>query len=250
MPSEQPMKVSTNQLETTVFCLPFAGGGSHSYREFQRHAGSGIRIVALDLPGRGRRFSEPLLTSLEAVVDDAFEQIRDRLTGNYAIYGHSMGACIACMLVRHIIREQYPPPVHLFVSGREAPSVPKKGERNRHLLPRSEFLARVREFEGATEEVMGNQELMDLFEPVLRADFQVLDTHVYEKELPFGIPITAMRGDKEHVTRAEALRWQEETTQEMALLEFPGGHFFIFDNAREIVDVFTRKVLSSFDIAV
>lgn len=226
----------------TVFCLPFAGGGAHSYVEFQRHANAGVRIVGLDLPGRGRRFSEPLLTRLPSMADDVFAKIRDRLHGNYAIFGHSLGAWIGYLLVGRIIREHSPLPSHLFVSGREGPSV-RTQERNLHLLPRVDFIEAMRRFEGVTSEVLENRELMELFEPVLRADFQALDTYVYVKGAPFDIPITVMRGRDEHVTRADAQQWQEETTREISLMEFPGGHFFIFKSAPEIMEIVSRMAL-------
>lgn len=228
----------------TVFCLPFAGGGAHSYGEFQRHAGAGVRFEGLDLPGRGRRFSEPPLTCLAAVVDDVLAQIGGRLEGNYALFGHSLGAWIAYLLAKRILREGYPPPCHLFVSGREGPSVPAR-ERKLHLLSRPDFIEAMRGFEGATDEVLENRELMELFEPVLRADFQALDRYRHEKSPPFALPVTVLRGLEERVTRAEAQRWQEETTREISLREFPGGHFFIFKQAPEIAGLVSRQVLAA-----
>lgn len=225
--------------ETTLFCLPFAGGSSYSYREFQRYGAEGIRIEALDLPGRGRRFSEPLLTRLQDMADDAFGQIRARLTGAYGLYGHSLGACIGYLLVKRIIRERFPLPLHLFVSGREGPGVPRK-EKHRYLLPRAEFMEELKKFEGTTREVLENRELMELFEPVLRADFQALDTYAYERSTPFDVPVTVMRGTDERLMRADALRWQDETTQKITFLEFSGGHFFIFRHAAQICRVFSR----------
>ena len=229
-------------MKITLFCLPFAGGGSHSYREFQRYADDHVRVIALDLPGRGKRFAEPLLYNLHGMVDDAFAQIKDRLDGAYAIYGHSLGACIGHLLVKRIIRERYPMPLHLVVSGREGPSVRGKGN-NWRLLPRADFLEVLKRFEGTTSEVIENRELMDLFEPVLRADFEALATYSYGKGLPFDVPITVMRGKDENVTRADALRWQDETTKKITLLEFPGGHFFIFRHAREIVRILSLKAM-------
>ena len=238
----------TDYQPITLFCLPFAGGSSYSYREFQRHADNGVRIEALDLPGRGRRFSEPLLTRLQDMADDVFRQIQGRLNGAYAVYGHSLGACIGYLLVRRIIREKRPLPRRLFVSGREGPSVPGK-EKNRYLLPQSEFMEVLKRFEGTTREVLENQELMELFEPVLRADFQALDTYVHERSEPFDIPITVMRGSDESLRRTDALRWQDETTRKIAFLEFPGGHFFIFGHAAQIGKVFSRGVMTPSDSA-
>jgi surfactin synthase thioesterase subunit len=235
--------------ETTLFCLPFAGGSSYSYRELQRYVDDFVRIVALDLPGRGRRFSEPLLTNVHDMVDDVFGQIRDRLNGAYAIYGHSLGAYVGYLLVKRIIHERCPLPLHLFVSGREGPSVRGK-EKDRHLLPRAEFIEVLKRFEGTTREVLENQEMMDLFEPVLRADFQALDTYAYEECEPFDVPITVMRGSDEHVMREDALRWQDESTKKVSLLEFSGGHFFIFLHAPEICRMLSQRVMALSDIAV
>jgi surfactin synthase thioesterase subunit len=229
----------TDFCETTLFCLPFAGGSSYSYREFQRYADNGMRIEALDLPGRGRRFPESPLTRLPDMADDVFEQIRGRLNGAYAIYGHSMGAWIAYLLVKRIIRERCPQPRHLFVSGRKGPCLPAK-EKDRHLLPQADFLEILKKFEGTTREVLENRELMALFEPVLRADFQALDTYVYEKSTPFDVPVTVMWGSDESTTRSDALRWQNETTQTISFLAFNGGHFFIFQHAATLCRIFSR----------
>ena len=229
----------------TLFCLPFAGGSSYSYRDLQRHA-DGVRFVTLELPGRGRRFSEPLLTTLSDMADDLYRQIRDRLEGAYAIYGHSLGADVGYLLVKRIIRERFPLPQRLFVSGREAPSLRGK-KKDRHLLPRAEFIEVLKRFEGTTREVLENQEMMDLFEPVLRADFQALDAYAYEKTEPFDVPITVMRGSEENVSRDDVLKWQDETTQKIDFLEFTGGHFFIFSHAEQIGRILSRGVRTPSD---
>lgn len=235
--------------ETTLFCLPFAGGSAYSFREFQPFADDSLQIAAIDLPGRGRRFCEPLLKNLHDMADDAFGQVREGLNGGaYAIYGHSMGAWIAYLLVKRIIREGCPPPRHLFVSGRACPSVRGK-EKNWHLLPRAEFLEILKRFGGTSREVIENQELMELFEPVLRADFQALAEYAHETCEPLAVPMTVLWGSGDNVARSDALGWQEETTQAFSFLEFDGGHFFIFRHAAEIVRIFSRMVTASCDTA-
>jgi len=216
----------------TLFCLPFAGGSAYSYRDLERHA-EGVRFVTLELPGRGRRFSAPLLTTLPDMVDELFGQIRGHLGGPYGLYGHSLGACLAYLLVKRITGERCPLPQRLFVSGREAPSISPQAE-GRHLLPRDRFIEALRCFEGTVPEVLENREMMDLFEPVLRADFQALDGYVHERSAPFTVPITVLRGSEEKVSRDEALAWQKETTVAIEYREFTGGHFFIFRHAEAI----------------
>ena len=91
-------------------------------------------------------------------------------------------------------------------------------------------------------QVLESEELMEVFEPVLRADFEANDTFEYRKEAPFDIPITVMIGTEEETTREEAFKWQEETMQKIVFTEFPGGHFFIFDHLPELSRIMSQTL--------
>lgn len=227
-----------------IFCLPFAGGSSYSYMAFQKHTSNFIEVIPIDLPGRGKRFGEPLLTDIHAMVKDIFYQVKGLVDRPYAIYGHSMGACLGYLLTKRLIREEAAMPLHLFLSGREGPSVEGR-EKGRHLLPRNEFFEVLHEYEGMNAEVLKNRELMELFEPVLRADFEALDTYEYEETSPFDIPVTVMIGQDEKVSFEEALQWQKETTLEISVNKFPGGHFFIYHHLPEIGDIISQKLAAA-----
>ncbi len=112
------MKTQNTQ-KITLYCLPYAGGHSLSYRDFQANVAENILIKPLELPGRGKRIKEPLLTNLETMVDDLFQQIQNELNDKpYAIYGHSMGTLLGYLLTKRILNAGKPAPLHLFVSGR------------------------------------------------------------------------------------------------------------------------------------
>jgi len=224
-----------------LFCIPFAGGSSYSYRELEKYTADFIEVVPVELPGRGRRFSEPLITDIHELARDVGGGIRDRLHRPYALYGHSMGGCIAYLLARRLAQEGMPLPLHLFVSGREGPSAKLKRP-NRHLLPREEFVEELKRFEGTPRQVLENEELMTLFEPILRADFQANDTYVHEPGPPLDVPVTVMIGLDDNTTDEEALKWREETLHEISLLRFPGGHFFIFDHSPQMGRIFSRRL--------
>jgi surfactin synthase thioesterase subunit len=222
-----------------LFCLPFAGGSSYHYREFQKFTASFIHIIPIELPGRGRRFSEPLLTDIHEMVEDVLIQIRPELDKPYAIYGHSLGAKLGYLLTKRIINGNLPEPLHLFLSGCEGPSIEPK-ERNRHLLPRKEFMEMLNRFEGTPVEVLENRELMDFFEPVIRADFQAVDTYVYNQSKPFDIPVTVMIGKNERFTPEGVMKWQDITTRKISVKEFPGGHFFLFNHLPKLGKIFSE----------
>jgi surfactin synthase thioesterase subunit/acyl carrier protein len=96
----------------TLYCLPWAGGGPSVFRELARAlAPRGVQVVAAQLPGREGRLGEPVATDARAVVD----ALRAGMTGRFAVYGHSLGARVACALAGGAER--------LFVGASPAPDV-------------------------------------------------------------------------------------------------------------------------------
>lgn len=224
-----------------LFCLPFAGGSFYAYREFEKYVASEIRIIGMDLPGHGRKMSEPLLTDIHKMSDHIWERISDDLDQPYAIYGHSMGATLAYLLTKKIFQQDAPAPLHLFVSGRPGPSGGSREEKI-HQLPKAEFIQKITEYGGTPKEVLAEKELMNFMEPILRADFQAVETYHHTGGTPLDIPMTVMVGSDDRTCRGEAMRWQEVTTREIAFREFSGGHFFVFDHLPEIGKIISRAL--------
>ncbi len=239
MPARDNLTID-REVIMNLFCFPFAGGSSTSYLGLQKEFNSAT-VVTLELPGRGRRFGDSLLTDMHAMVDDLFGQLASQLTRPYALYGHSMGASLAYLLTKRILDDRLPPPAHLFVSGRGGPSVPR--HEDRHRLPRIEFLNMLKELGGSPPELLADDELMELFEPVLRADFCAVASYRHKETAPFDVPILVLHGKQDRdVTKEEALQWQRETTQEIDFVEFPGDHFFIFQFWPKIRQLFEERL--------
>jgi surfactin synthase thioesterase subunit len=233
-----------NKDKITLYCLPFAGGNAISYRDFQANVAAPIHITPIELPGRGKRIREPLLTDAQAIVEDVFQQIQHELKSGqpYGIFGHSMGALLGYLLTKRILSAELPAPLHLFFSGRRAPSVKDKRP-NRHGLPKTEFINYIHELGGLPREILDNAELVDFFEPILRADFEAIETYVYSPTFPFNIPMTILHGlEDDEVTYAELQPWQLETRQSISIKPFSGGHFFIFDHLPQIGHFFSKTL--------
>jgi len=214
-----------------LYCFPFAGGNAYSYRGLGESLGR-VVVTTFELPGRGRRFREPSLHDLDAMVEDLYRQVRPGLRRPYAFYGHSLGASLAYLLTRRTIAEGDLPPRYLFVSGQKGPAVGK--DETRHLLPKEAFRDMLIDLGGCPPEILAEPELFDLFEPVLRADIAALATRRYEAADPLDVPIQVMTGRGDDVSEQDAMQWQRETTREIRLAQFPGGHFFIHQHWSEI----------------
>jgi len=209
-----------------LFCIPFAGGSSYSYKGLSDRLHTLVSVDTLELPGRGLRFSESLLSDSRAMTDDLYNQIKTGLHEPYALYGHSLGALLAFLLARQLVDKRQQKPLYLFLSGCEAPSVLPR--QKRHLLPKNEFRDVIRRFGGCSPEVLDNEELMEIFEPVLREDFKAYETYVHDAGSKLDVPIALMTGDEEELERDDLMRWQAETTSKISIETFPGDHFFIY----------------------
>jgi len=224
-----------------LFCLPFAGGSKYSYKGYSAKAPNYIEVISLDLPGRGGRFGEPFITSVEGLVNDLFNQVKGQLNSPYAIYGHSLGSLLGLLLAQRIRQEGLPAPEHLFFTGRGGPQkeVPTK---KRHELPKDEFIEELKEMGGLPKELLEDEELLNFFEPIIRADFQAIDTFFYEPQPKLDIPISVIVGMEEETTLEEAKAWQLETEQPVDVRQFPGNHFFIFQYEMEIMKLIAKKL--------
>lgn len=220
-----------------LVCLHYAGGNKYSYNSFGEHLDKNINLITLELPGRGKRFDEPLLTNVNDIVDDLFEQLKANVFKKpYAIFGHSMGAILTYLLAHKIEKSGFENPIHLFVSGCKAPKIKRKPPFY-HDMPKDEFINKIREMGGCPEEILENDDLMALFEPSLRADFKTIETYDYQKQNPLKTPMTVFIGNNDKVTWEEAKQWEEESVHIVDIKEFQGNHFFIFQNKAEITSL-------------
>lgn len=224
-----------------LFLLPFAGGNKNCYKIFSTFLPEHIALHPVELPGRGARSGEPLLTSLEELVEDIYQQVSDRLAPPYAIYGHSMGAVLGYLLTKKILSHNKPPPVQLFFTGKGGPSC-GYGYHGLHQLPREQFIEKVSVFGGLPGELLNNRKLLLIWEPILRADFQAVERYSYQQTAPFDIPVTVGIGKGDTVSTAQAGEWEKETSAGFDLLKFPGNHFFIFESTEKLMQVIGRKL--------
>lgn len=229
--------------KTNLFLLPFAGGSVYSYRGFAGYAPPHLNLIPVELPGRGTRMREPLLTDIYRMADDVYAQVAGRLHEPYAIYGHSMGSLLGYLLVKRLLAAGRPAPEHLFFTGCAGPSCEAYlGDKAKHNLPKAQFIQKLQELGGSPDEVLQTPALFDFFEPIIRADFRATDTYRYQETTPFDIPVTVAIGLQERATHAQALLWQRETTQPVEVRQFPGKHFFIFDYERQLVEIISNKL--------
>nr|WP_222434034.1 alpha/beta fold hydrolase [Bacillus pumilus] len=220
-----------------LFCLPYAGGASTVFSTWKSYIDRSIEIHALELPGHGTRMTESVLTDLQQVADDLYDQASSSLKEGepYAIFGHSMGAVLAYELQKRMQTRLNREPVHVFYSGRFPPHIPEK--KVYHQLSDSKLKEAIIAMGGVPEELADNHAVLDFFLPILRADFQLLETYLCEEVVPAACPISIFYGTRDLPSVLFDLDdWDQYTSEDCAFFEFDGDHFFIHSLTNEVVE--------------
>lgn len=230
--------------KANLLCFPYAGGSKFSYNKYIEVAPGNMTLIPIELPGRGTKFDERLVYDAHELVDELFVQIKRHLYDPYAIYGHSMGSLVGYLIAKRIIKEDLPAPLHLFFSGCKAPCT-LKDDPAAHLFEKEELIAELRKMGGIPDRILNNDNLMKFLEPILRADFKVINTYQYEEPVPFDIPISIIIGSKENISPGQVQLWQKETLRPIKVNQFDGDHFFIFDHAKAIMDLIYKRLMQN-----
>lgn len=190
-----------------------------------------VQVCAVQLPGRDTQMRVAPYTSAVALADLLAGAIEPYLDLPYALFGHSMGGLIAFELARQLRRRNKPAPSHFFVSACRAAQKPVR-RTLLHTLPQEAFIRELRQrYNGIPDTILREPELLQMFLPVLRADFELVETYRDAGGDPFDFPITAYGGATDTEILQEDLEgWQHQTTAPFRLRMFHGDHFYINTN--------------------
>ena len=236
-------RLGMNRNRMKLFSFSYAGGSSTTFYKWRKWIDESIELIAVELPGRGMRLAEPLLDNMNDVVHDVFSAIKDQLTGDYAFFGHSMGGLIAYELCLKMKQEQYEDPIHLFISGRNGPQfpIPQKSD-----LSDKAFINEIVKYNGISKEVFNNKDYADLFIPILRSDFRVIESYTFQTTTMLNCDISVFYGKEDVITGLnELMLWKEVTSGTCSLYPFPGSHFFIDEHTAQVVEQINRLLTKS-----
>jgi surfactin synthase thioesterase subunit len=179
---------------------------------------------------------------LPELIETLTPVITTLLDMKFAFFGHSMGAIIAFELARELRRRNGPQPEQIFVSGRRAPQI-SDDDPITYDLPEDEFRAELLRLKGTPVEVLEHAELMSFMLPLLRADFELIQTYQYSDDLPLHCPISVYGGlQDEDVPRELLLLWKRQTDAQFSLHMLPGDHFFLRSASRILLDLLRQEL--------
>jgi medium-chain acyl-[acyl-carrier-protein] hydrolase len=228
-----------------LFCLPYAGGSATVYNKWKILLDDGINLQPIEPAGRGKRYNEPFYSDVNEAINDITQIIYKRIKDSpYAIFGHSMGCLLAYEVACRLKEMGCRDPEHVFFSGRCPPHLVKIGTKL-HLLPDDQFKECILQIGGTSKEVFETQELCNIFIPVLKADYRIVEEYIYvSRDYRLACPITVLNGSEDDATPfSKMLEWKSYSYKDCSNYQFDGGHFFIHTQMERVIELINKSLL-------
>lgn len=221
-------------MSPSVVLIPPSCCGAGYFRKLRRALADRVDCHAVELPGHGRRFAEPLVMQAKSAVADLAARIAGPVD---AVYGESLGAYIGLALAG--ILDQPRPPL-LLAAANAPPSV-----RTRIPLEDTGSI----ETATATLAAMGGQIPAEVLAdpglaghayPTIRADLHLSQSFI-ERTRALTIPadIAVLAGlDDPGLT--ELHHWNRHTTGQCTVTHLPGGHLLSETNPTGVAEHIVR----------
>jgi len=234
IPNPKPMA------DLKLICFPYAGGSASTYLTWSEWLPANVELVAIQLPGRASRLFEKAHSDFDTLIEALLEFIPNLIDRPYVFFGHSLGSRIAFGLMSKMKDKGLKLPIHFIASGSRAPHISSKAREISH-LPDEEFIVVLRQLNGTPKAVLENRDIMSIYLPLLRADFQLASACYIPSKYRFDCPISVLggKGDKV-VCHSDLLRWEELFSHPLDLNYLVGDHFFIESNKQLMAEAINR----------
>ncbi|MFI1303406.1 thioesterase II family protein [Streptomyces sioyaensis] len=230
---------------TPLLLLHHSGGSAQIFHALIDALPASVTPLAWELPGRGRRWREPVVTTVEEAVDDLVRHTAE-FTRDFAVLGHSLGAYLGLALAARLDEE--PGGVRcttLFASANAAPCTAVLP------YPRSPLLASDDEIFEVARQAGGGIDARIREHPMLgpwtadllRADFSLTDTFLRRHRAAVThADLVTLCGTEDIFPPDRLTAWSSSTTGRHELLTYPGGHFYLEQQGQQLATAIAARI--------
>lgn len=224
-----------------LLCIAHAGGSAMSYYQWKEYFDKALKVYPLELPGRGKKIKQGLCVSAEELIDRVWGEVLEVIDKKpFALFGHSMGGILAFKLAQRL-EKQGMFPRHLFLSATPL------GVENMYqdILKEDDynFMREVQKIGVLPEIVFKNEKFFNTFEPIIRADFQIVNSCSLSTDNgKIKSNFSLFYGNEDLLLIQKGRSWDELISGEGNCYYFKGNHFFLFDNVEKICSIIRQTL--------
>jgi pyochelin biosynthetic protein PchC len=235
-----------NRDPVALICFPHAGGAASAFVGWRELIPENWILFAVKYPGREDRFTEPHATSITDIVDAVAAEVKAVIPASMPMvfFGHSMGSVVAYETA-HVLSQSGRAPGLLTVSAEspeddddgwfsspDSSDTAKAGESHRQFIAK-----RIAGLDPNFSEIAKFPEIRDYAVSLVNADISACDNYSMTPDTLDSVPILALSGQDDPAMKPEDVnKWRAYSTGPFRSRSFPGGHFYLRDEARRVVD--------------
>ncbi|MER7461275.1 alpha/beta fold hydrolase [Streptomyces sp. NPDC097981] len=231
-----------------LILLHHAGGSARSFDPLVKALPPEIEPIAVDLPGRGRRWRETAATSADEAVDSLLDSVTS-VEGEFAIFGHSLGAYVGLALAARLEETTGRSRCStLFASANSGPQGAALPFQGSPLLTTDEEIFEITEKSGGglSPQILEHPQLRSRTADLLRADFAVSESFLSkQRRTVTEAGIVVCSGTEDIFSGSQLDQWRLNSTQHTEFHRFPGGHFYLEQNVDALVRVIAGRLIPS-----
>lgn len=220
-----------------LVCIPYSGADAHAFASWKTYMPPEVELAGVHLPGRGMRLGESRDAVLEEVAVGIAAALREVPPLPTVMFGHSLGGLLCYEAACRVEAACAPGTLrHVFFSGCRSPDYHlAKPPTDAEDRSDESIRRRIRRYKGTPSAVLKDPEALELFLPVLRDDFRMIEQYRPAAPAVLKAAATAFAGTEEPITDEQLAQWAAFTEGGFSSHRITGGHFFIKSNRTAVV---------------
>lgn len=224
-------------MKEVMFVIPFAGGSSHSFLNWQ--IPEDFEFVYIDMPGKGTREGQARLNDFWEMAEEGCAQIekyrKEHSVDRYFLWGHSLGSYLAFEMTRLFFLSNALRPACLILSGTIPPECMDHSELEEKLRDEEQFLEYIVSFGHVSRKIACSSFFQKKYLPYIKSDYGALAQYRECSGILKSQPVLILNGRDDEMTKDDAGKWSIHFDAEPEFRWFSGDHFFILERLEEII---------------
>ncbi len=230
-----------------LLLLHHAGGSAAVFNMLVKELPAAIEPLPLELPGRGRRWRENLLTTVDDALDDLTAAAVASIHGEFAVFGHSLGAYLGLALAGRWEERGLARCTVLFASANAGPVKAVLPFSGSPLLTTDEeiFAVAAESGGGVSPQITASPKLRARTAGLLRADFALSESFLRSyRNTVIASDIVVCAGTEDIFSDLQLEQWSFSSATGTKVHHFPGDHFYLESDAKDLAQIVAGHVLA------